>query len=270
MKRASFLAAGAVIVLANAFALLHVWRNRATPLPVEYLFTDRELKYSYNSLSADDDSGITLTLSTQQNFYLPGVDNGVNNNDDSWFGKEKLQSIGFDCSMDPESSSAREFYSRQRARTGYAAFEYDGPAWQAREERYRKALENNPSFQQGFQNDQTYASHLVAVDVDGDLTRLRSRNSGANILILPAVLGIQVTYPVQEQNGRPARPPRLLGRIQQVPTEIHVPRPFSEDFRPLQNKMRNIGQEAPLYQVSLHYGAALEPWITGVHIATQK
>jgi hypothetical protein len=57
--------------------------------------------------------------------------------------------------------------------------------------------------------------------------------------------------------GRPARPARLSGFIQEIPSEIHVPRPFSD-------RLRALNQNPRAYRVRLRYGRLLEPWVTVV------
>ena len=48
-----------------------------------------------------------------------------------WLNAQRLQGLGFDCSMNPAGTDAARFYERQRPRQAFVALENDGPAWRA-------------------------------------------------------------------------------------------------------------------------------------------
>ena len=60
MKRASLLAAAAILVVANTFALVHAWRNRSGSIETDITLTERELPMSYNL--NEDNTGVSLDL----------------------------------------------------------------------------------------------------------------------------------------------------------------------------------------------------------------
>ncbi len=101
MKRRGLLAAAALVVIANAIALVGVARNRASALQTIDL-TERELPLGYQG---EENSGIDLHLAID---YEPGVGS---------FDAAELQEMGFPAA--------------DLARPVYVALEYDGPGWQA-------------------------------------------------------------------------------------------------------------------------------------------
>lgn len=101
MKRRGLLAAAALVVVANAIALVGVARNRASTLQTIDL-TERELPLGYQG---EENSGIDLHLAIN---YEPGV---------GWFDAAKLKEMGFPAA--------------DLSRPVYVALEYDGPGWQA-------------------------------------------------------------------------------------------------------------------------------------------
>jgi hypothetical protein len=144
-----------------------------------------------------------------------------------WLDQSKLQQLGFACSVNPNSPDAGRYYQRQRSRKVFVALEYDG-------------ADPRPS-------------HLVAMDADLDPVKLRARYPGRTaVIIVPAVVGITFD---------PKSSKRVISRIQQLPSSIHVPRPFSDAFR---KAAKAAGKKDLSYRVHLRYGASFEPWITGV------
>lgn len=266
MKRASLIFAAVIVVIANALALLHVARNRSGNPSAEITLTNRELQSLVRSSEADN-SAVTLRLqwvdpdSRWPPEQVPAPPR--------WLDREKLQTLGFDCSMNPEMTGATTFYQRQRLRQVFVALEYDGPAWKAWSEADRRST---PQFQLSIQpgisvNALRRDSHLVAIDADLDHYKLRARHpERTSVLILPAVVGITLDplpYPGMGTNGKP--PAKIIGHIQQVPAAISIPRPFSDEFRRRGLATRvNEETDAVGYRVRLRYGAELEPWVVGL------
>jgi hypothetical protein len=187
---------------------------------------------------------------------------------ESWLDRAALQKLGFDCRVDPSSPAAERFYQRQRRRRVFVALEYDGAAWRSWMESYEHALAEQRAKRQfvvGY--DGSSRSHLMVVDADLDSSRLRGRHPDRTAyLIVPAVVSVRLeTFPDHEAKGNPKRPARVVGNIQQIPSSIRVPRPFSDGFRHLKPEQRANGNyREGSYRVRLCYGALLEPWITGV------
>ncbi len=247
MKHASLGAAALIVVLSNAFALIHAARNRSGQPDAQITLTDRELTYYRNA----DDSGVELILrwtDSYPRYFVPGL-GFAGEESRVWLDKEKLESLGFDCGVPPADPKADSFYARQRPRRGF--------------ETQRRIAAQQPALQNTF--DERLASRLVAIDAAGDPATLRARHPDrAGVLILPAVIQIYVVPRIAAGVGRVERPAQLAGMIQQVPSAIHVSRPLSDGFRRLRLTVRDAKQEEPLYRVHLSYGRLLEPWTTGV------
>jgi len=270
MKHTSLLGAAAIILLANTFALVHAAMNRSGTPESEIVLTDRELKY-YGNLG-DEDSGVELRIDWSIRQSLNAVDFRGLDPPEEIFDTQKLQQIGFDCSVAPGDSKAGDFYARQRPRRAFVALEYNGPAWRAFLERFARAAEQRADLKDGLEFQRNQRTQLWAIDGAGDPETLRARYPDRNsILILPAVITISHVPNMPEFQGRPARAAHLTGNIQQVPSTIHVPRPFSDGFRRRGNTSARPKEalETPLYRVHLRYGSALEPWITAVEFGGQ-
>ncbi len=251
MKNVSLATGVAIILIANAFALIHAVRNRAGTPDAELTLTNRELSY-YSYYNSDDDSGVTLNLRR--------VGPAFYSFSNRWLDQQKLQQLGFDCSVNPAGKNAVRFYQRQRPRQAFVALEYDGPAWLAWLDEYNRATEERARPHSTIQE-----SHLLAIDADLDAGALRVRHPDrSSIVIVPAVIGIGLTpYPVIGARPEPKEPPRVEGTIWQIASSIHVPRPYSDAF-PRRDLRQNVNNPDLSYKVRLRYGSLLEPWVTGV------
>jgi hypothetical protein len=261
MKRLSLIASAAVIVLANLLALLHAQRNRTGSTEADLTLTQRELRY-YNG-SAPDDSGVSLNLQwTDPNAYFFSD----KENPAAWLDETKLRSLGFACSVSAASPDAGNYYQRQRPRRVFVVLEYDGPAWRAWAERYERARVNRRAgVQPGDSTDEALDfSRLVAIDADVNPLKLRARYPDRQtVLVAPAVVSITWLPADSGTKLNPKRSARLTGSMQ-IPSSIHVPRPFSDEFRHLTKNPNRTSDHEPVYRVHLRYGALLEPWVVGV------
>ncbi|HWB87286.1 MAG TPA: DUF4824 family protein [Bryobacteraceae bacterium] len=266
MKRASLIAAVTVVVGANIIAVGHGLLNRTGTPDADIVLTQRELTY-YGASGSDDDSGVTLSLT----WIDPALRSwpGWPEETDSWLNRQMLEKLGFNCSVDPSSADAGRFYERQRARRAFVALEYDGPAWQAWRETYDAAQAaqqqriptNSPV------NVSSIRSHLVAVDADLDARQLRARHPDRGLVILvPAVIAVGLEPVSAMTIAGSRRVMRVRGRIQEIPSFIHVPQPFSEEFRRMSQRSPRTGARMT-YRVHLRYGRLLEPWVVGVEFA---
>jgi len=110
MKNASLITAAAIVIIANAFALVHAALNRTGPPEAEIVLTERELRHWAPS-PKDEDSGVDLHLQWVQ--------------------------LSID-EANPTPDSQRD-YQRRRARRAFVALEFDGDAWHAWAESHRAA-----------------------------------------------------------------------------------------------------------------------------------
>jgi len=267
MKKASLIAAAAIVVLANALALWHAARNRMGSPEAEITLTERELLFYRGS--GDDNSGVTLHLEwiDLNNPPAPGlVENPL-----IWLDQQKLQRLGFDCSVNLSGPDAVRYYGGQRARRAFVALEYDAASWRAWFEIYQRAVSQQSGSAGMVASASQFQSHLVAIDADLDSRELRARHPDrTTVLIVPAVFEVALDpYPYPGMVPDPKKPVRITGRIQQLPSDIHVPRPFSDAFRRLNRKRDGTPALAygQTYRVTLRYGSALEPWVTGVEFS---
>jgi len=252
MKHAGLLAAAAIVLLANAFALIHAAVNRSGQPEAEITLTERELNY----FPSADDSGVTLNLrwvDLSPSYYSSAL-NPKDLEARTLLNQAKLEALGFDCRVAPSDPKAATFYSRPNARNGFVALEYDGAAWQSWIE-WRERIEHVPVGQKrAIDYERVSGTRLAVIDAGPDAAALRAHYPERNrVLILPAVIRMALTP------SAPASPPdRLRGYIQEIPSEIHVPRPFSD-------RLRELSEGGPrAYRVRLRYGRLLEPWVTGI------
>jgi hypothetical protein len=263
MKHATLIAAVGVIALSNAFALIHAVRNRAGEPEAELELTDRELFY----VTESDDSGVDYTLRwTDPDDLFTHDDERAAPGDRRWLDVEKLREIGFDVDTPPPSESV---WSDRRLmpRTAYVALEDDGAAWRAWADRRRKRAGETDATAPGVHVEQELdaATRLMCIDADRDADTLRVRHPDrAQVLIVPCVIAVHWIPANLARDGVPATPARLDGRVEQIPTSIHVPLPFSAELRALAPTYGANGRMTPSYRVRLRYGRHLEPWVIGV------
>jgi hypothetical protein len=271
MKAAPLVISAAIIVLANALALVHAARNRTGAPEAEITLTQRELVY-FNSSAHDDNSGVTLHLEWTDPSNTPFPSEAERST--NWLDRQKLRSLGFACDVSPTDRDAGRYYQRQRSRRAFVALEYDGAAWRNWMQAYERGVaEQGIKLQfQDLADNASEFSHLVPIDADLDPLKLRARYTDrAKVIIVPAVIAITVEpFPYPGMKPDPQHPARVAGHIQQLPSSIHVPRPFSDEFHRLKHGSGEARDKNVFYRVRLRYGASFEPWITGVEFKTGK
>lgn len=245
-KYASLAAAGVLVLVSSAFALIHAARNRSGPSTAVITLTDNELACTRDK----DDSGILLRLHYSHLYQDPYAP--------AWLSPAQIRALGFDTSIDPDDTRAYDHYRRQRSRRAFVAFEYDGPAFQ------RALAAVDEPRRRGFEGRQ---SRLIPVDASLNAEELHMKYAGRpDVLILPAVVRVMSETTWSATATRAAKPARLNVAVIQVANEIHVPLPFSETFRRLPVTTRPENSEQPLYRVTLRYGRFYEPQITAVAV----
>ncbi len=267
MSRGSLICAAAIIVVSNALALLHAARNRAGNPEAEITLTNRELQYlSHSDL---DDSGVTLHLAwTDPATNAIGFTGPQVENPPYWLDRPKLQALGFDCSVDPSSPDADRFYQRQRPRQAFVALEYNGAAWRtwleiSEREMAKRRAQIQSMYPAEFDLER---SRLVPIDASLDPAKLRSLyRDPTTVLILPGVIAVGLHRPAYHGvKLDPERAVQIRGRIQELPSSIHVPRPLSDEFRRVNGPQKGEPQKDLPYRVRLRNGVFFEPWVTGV------
>lgn len=256
----AFLAAVNVVVLAGA-----AWNRSGSP-EASVVLTERELSLA-REYSSDENSGAGFALQLCRFCEDP-----------SWFGRAKLEALGFDV----EGYLGQELRTRKRPlqRKAYAVLEYDGPAWQAALQRERRALEklqaqvasgevgseHIKAAEDRLRRMQALDSRLLPVDVGRDPQILRTSYPDASrYIIAPA------TVRMRECRGRQCAEP-AYGQVADILTgSIHVPARFHRVFDSAFGSERpwwSYGSllwardlEGPRYRVELHYGRRHEPWV---------
>ena len=266
MKRPTlFHAAIALLLVSNAFVLIHAMRNRSGEPEAEIELTEREIRYYPHG---SDDSSLTLMLLWQN----PAAEYGypsIASVEPGFFDRAKLEEIGFDLSVPPEAKQADRFYRGQRSRGVYAALEYDGAAWQAWLKQREAGVANEVrygsqiKFEDRLRLLRETESRLVAVDVGLDPAALRRKfPDRKKVMILPG-LAHAVLVPVTHV---------LRGAITSIPVDnINVP----DTFRP------QLGQQTyfsgwrteangtviidpPAFAVAIRVGSYYEPWVEAI------
>jgi len=256
MKRASLVAAAAILLVADAFALIHARWNRLGPPETDITLTERELPLGYNA--DEEDTSVTLDLRWMDiSWEAFGQEQGPR-----WANPDILRELGFDTSVPPSDPRAIEFYNRQRPRRAFVALEYDGPAWQTHvKDTARQAREQGSGAQARLPlHTHDGETRLIVVDAGSAVARLRRRHPDRHsVMIVPAVVRITLELAARANGDQPARPARLSAAVQQIPASIHVPEPLSDLFRRWQRNPSQIK-----YRVRLLYGAENEPWVAAV------
>ncbi len=271
MRRAGPILAAAVVVVANAVALVGVAHNRAGEPEAEVRLTERELPLA---LWTEDNTGAFLRLEWQRKFPGSKIET-------PWFDRAKLASLGFDCSYPAEGKDARERYGRMVPWRAYVVLEYDGPAWH----RWLEAAEAAPEGKDApRENARVSASRLVPIDVGRDPDELRRLYPDrSRCLIVPAIVAPRWTL-LEEGEGDSAGKAVLSGRIQYIlVSEVHVPKHLGAPLAAFRAADAAVPRPAgprdgdrpgppapqrrhtpPRYEVLLRYGAHHEPWVAEV------
>jgi hypothetical protein len=271
-----FILGFALILIANAIGLLGVVSNRSGKPDAIIELTERELGLPCRP--DDENSGLALRLDWR---ILK------ENKEDSysfysrwgspvWFNEQKLAELGFviDDATCPKDESRRK---EPIPRDAFIVLEYDGGAYQEALQRAEaflekaeaalKANEKDRDLQDRFKEaksnleaEQTWESHLFAIDAGLDAVKLRERYPDRSKFII--MRGIVELECLSEKNfEEPA------GRIADIRIDkINVPLSYRKFFDSMmaQDNSEKCGQKSPRYKVEVAYGSRLEPWIQRV------
>lgn len=99
------------------------------------------------------------------------------------------------------------------------------------------------------------------VDAARNAAALRGRYPDtATTIILPGVVSIEARPAMPAQEGYPATPAIITALVREIPTRIHIPKPFS-------TAVRGPGKN---FRLHVRYGRFHEPWVTGVDILPDR
>jgi hypothetical protein len=230
MPRKGLLAASVIVILANVAAWSVATLSRRGEPDAVLVLTERELRLPVREA---ENTALALSLVFEPTRTTAATEPA----DSGWFDREKLESIGFDCSR-PVDQEHAAYYRTRPPRSTFAALELAEAA--------------------------ATDSHLNVVDVDNDAAALRRRHPDRSRVAV--VEGTAILRYV----SKPGQSPFLAGRVVSVlPSEINVPREWRGLLTALQpdkpSAVSPPGRE-PRYRVTVAWGRRLEPWITNVEM----
>jgi hypothetical protein len=279
--------AGALVLVANAVALTGVLYNRSGEPEAILVLTERELPLQ--SLHRES-TGVSLRLEwgtltadgpeEERRRFIPG-------RRAEWFDQEKLEALGFDCSVDLDHPDAEAFYRKALPMETYVVLEYGGLAWREHisrlEDRAVSEAQEEEREVEGHPGEATETvrlaehtdSRLFAVDVGNDPLQLRERYPDRSRLLVARAAVDLVFLRDWEDETESWRNPRLGGAIRHLTAgEIHVPAGISAPLSNLPKRAAGtppppgawVEEGPPRYEVTLHYGKRLEPWVESVRL----
>jgi hypothetical protein len=253
-RKALWLAVG-VVLLTNAAALGVAWLNRSGASDAELVLTEREVRLLPRE-----------TENTAVGLRLEWVDPTAEAPASTWFDAGRLARLGFDCGVPVTRENAR-FYRGQAPRSAYAAFEFEGEAWQ----RYLASVQGD-----AVRESAVRGSHLVFVDVDLDPSALRARHPDRRrVIIVHATVGLRF-------RDLPRAAPFLAGHLDRAyPIEVSVAKHLRGALDELVERPRvpfdptQSGRGTPLpgeprFQATIRWGRYLEPWLVALQLSPTK
>jgi hypothetical protein len=248
MRRVLVLTAAAVVLAANAWALIAAWRNRSGPSGGTMELTERELRLVQVPWES---TATSLELSWDI------LESSGGRRRPAWLDATKLEELGFDCNLPVDSVNAKEHYESMPPMLVFVVLEYEGEAW-------RQARRGDPEPE----------TRLYVVDAGRDARRLRDKFGDTKRYVITRGV-VRLSY--QEHSipdGIPLPKPRLQGRIVSVlPSQISVPRPHSrilEEFRRRGPPAPERLEGEPRFAVTVSWGSNYEPWVHGVRPLTPR
>lgn len=166
-----------------------------------------------------------------------------------WLPDIKLRELGFTTGVPAGAPEAVHFYGRSLPRLAWVAFELDGPAWKAIEQ--RRMMTAVAPTDRGVtppRND----SRLVPVDAAVSADTLRRRYANAPVVVLPAVIGMRY-------RNLPAEGPSVWAEVTSlVAADVSIPAHLRGR---LPSARPSPTQSAPRYEVELRVGRLGAVWV---------
>jgi hypothetical protein len=265
MKLRGPAAAAMLVLLANAWALVGVARNRAGEPEAEIVLTERELPL----LTGENPEGKALAFGLS--WRRPAL---TEDDELPWLDERKLQEIGFDARVPLSSAEAAEYYQRQAPRSVYVVLEYEGPSWDDTLARLRRRLdairERSPAAPEMKAEEDRLAmvegsgSRLIPIDAGTDPAALRSKHPDRlRTILLPGVVRVTTWFRLTGTERKRSPGPVATGRMERLLVDrLSVPAGLRDALDTLPPvSMEGAG---PRYEVTLRIGRKLEPWIAGI------
>lgn len=274
-RKHTLIAGLALILLANAIALLGVAYNRSGQPESRVVLSQRELESPNWWHYRKEDSGFSLRLrwrvlqsgngehyQSQPSYYYGGPD---------WLDGKKLQELGFD--LPAEKDAMRQLY-RDRQREVLLVLEHNGLAYQqalqysrehlAREQILFDAMPGNKEFErrlnlakEGLMREESESSRLFLVDAGMDADTLRTRYPARDRYLI--VSGRVV--PVYSGRAR-GLADQWMGYISGINNDrVNVPL----ELRPVFDSTRTVSKPGAInaapFEVVVAFGKRHEPWL---------
>lgn len=251
-----------LIVIVNAFVLAGVAYNRSESVAVLTL-SERELSIPmYRDL---EDSGLALSL--QYQVLRSDIDSYQHgSNRAPWLDAVKMLSLGFD--EDDLKTGNDSGFSDIPEREVYIALEFNGKAYQQMlanvQAWHDEAIIDEDltdraatDIDKRLLREQVSSSRLFAIDADTNLMTLQQKYPQDNMLFLKGLVRVRFWANNDTQE-------RSMGYIQSlIVGNINVPYPFNTRLKDLPVPAYN-DVSPPDYEVEIHFGKRLEPWIERV------
>lgn len=277
----TLVAGAALILLANAVALIGVYLNRSGEPDSRMTLSQRELSMPWRWGMVKENSGLALGLHWRVNDaatgdYYGGY--GFSGGTPEWLDEARMTALGFDTAAVAGGTAVSRRFERQLQRDVLLVLELAGPAWQqalqraqenaARHEAARLANADSKEFadkakraQEALQREEKLNSRLFAIDAGLDRAALRARYPDrGRYLILKAMLRPQLTTRDKKT--------RVTGYLSTLAaTQINVPHALRPGLEPaLRQHKRTQLDPSPHFEATLAVGQRLEPWIEAVAV----
>ena len=277
------LAAGAaLILLANAVALLGVYLNRSGEAESRMLLTQRELSLPWGRGMARENSGLALALNWRVldagtgEYYGSGF--GTNGGMPDWLDQAKMAALGFDTAAVAADNAERRRFERSLPREVLLVLELGGAAWQQALERTRQNAARHVAAQAANADSKAFAdkarraeeqvkreenvnSRLFAIDAGLDRAALRAKYPDrGRYLIVKATL-----RPRTVMRDKQTRIGGYLSAL--AVSQINVPHALRPTLEPaLRSPRRNADEPGARFEATIAFGQRLEPWIEAVAV----
>lgn len=271
-----FILGFALILIANAIALLGVASNRSGKPEALIELTERELTLPCRS--NDENSGLALHLDwriVQENHddIYPIYSHWGHWGSPVWFNAQKLTELGFviDDVTCPEEYSKRK---EPLPKDAFIMLEYDEESYQKALQRAEMVLkkaedalktnEEDKDLQDRFkkaktnlEEERTSESRLFAIDAGLDAGKLRQRYPDrSKFIVMRGIVELECPSDKNEKE--------VVGRIADIRIDrINVPLTHRKLFDSIlaQNKPDECAPKRFRYKVEVAYGSRFEPWI---------
>lgn len=277
------LAAGAaLILLANAVALLGVYLNRSGEVDSRMTLSQRELTMPWRGAMARENSGLALALNwrvieTSTGEYF-GSGFGANGGTPDWLDESRMAALGFDIAAVAADQAERRRFERQLPREVLLVLELGGAAWQQALERTRQNAARHVAAQavnadskefaakakraeEQLKREENVNSRLFAIDAGLDRAALRAKypDRGRYMIVKATLRPRTVTRDKQTRIGG------YLSAL--AVSQINVPHALRPALEPaLQSPRRNTGEPGARFEATIAFGQRLEPWIEAVAV----